>query len=243
MCQFCNFKLGGKAFPNKKARIHLSGDASLRNGIVSTVCAVAPADIKKQFSLLVQTKRMELDLAKAKRKRKAELLKSTPQNFKQAKLQLSPGMLQDELVDEAWGRAFFALDLPANKIANPLFTGAVAATKRSSRGYKLPDRRKLYGPILDRLHSKCMTEQKAFLDDHTGYGRAVTGDGATILGTKFSNFLVHEHGKGVMLCKIKDCTDRLREVGSIEANYIAHEMIVSMYQVLLFVLISLFVFI
>ena len=89
----------------------------------------------------------------------------------------------------------------------------------------MPERRKLYGPILDRLYSKCVTEQKQFLDNHTGYGRAVTGDGATIMGTKFINFLVHEHGKGVMLCKIRDCTDRLKEVGSIQSTFIAHEMI------------------
>ena len=50
--------------------------------------------------------------------------------------------------------------------------------------------------------------------------RAPTDDGATILGTKFINFfLVHEHEKGVMFCKIKDCIDRLREVGLIEATH------------------------
>ena len=68
-------------------------------------------------------------------------------------------------------------------------------------------------------------EQAAFLKDNAGYGRAMTGDGATIMGTKFINFLVHEHGKGVMLCKIKDCTPRLKEVGAIEATFIAKHMV------------------
>ena len=53
----------------------------------------------------------------------------------------------------------------------------------------------------------------------------MTGDGATILGTKFMNFLCHEYGKGAMLCSIKDCTPRLQEVGAIEATYIAHNML------------------
>ena len=58
-----------------------------------------------------------------------------------------------------------------------------------------------------------------------GYGRALTGDGATILGTEFINVLVHEFGKGCMLCRVKkDCTTRLQEVGAIEPSFIAHEM-------------------
>ena len=52
-----------------------------------------------------------------------------------------------------------------------------------------------------------------------------TGDGARVLGTKFINFLCHEKGKGVMLIKIKDCTERLSEVGTIQATFIAHVLI------------------
>ena len=88
----------------------------------------------------------------------------------------------------------------------------------------MPTRAKLYGPVLDRLYDNCIDQQKIFLSQHAGYGRAFTGDGATILGTKFINFLVHEYGKGCMLCKIEDCTNRLREVGSIESTFIAHKM-------------------
>lgn len=91
--------------------------------------------------------------------------------------------------------------------------------------YKPPHRHKLFGPILEGLYARCLHEQRSFLEQKTGYGRALTGDGATILGTKFINFLVHEFGKGVMLCRIKDCTGRLQEVGTIQATFIAHEMI------------------
>ena len=91
--------------------------------------------------------------------------------------------------------------------------------------YKGPDRKKMYGPVLDRLYAQCCAEQSMYLATTTGYGRAITGDGATILGTKYINFLCHEFGKGAMLMRIKDCTDRLRQVGSIESTFIAHEMI------------------
>lgn len=91
--------------------------------------------------------------------------------------------------------------------------------------YKGPTRQKLFGPILNRLHEECVAEQKAFLDDHTGFGRALTGDGATIQGTKYLNFLLHEYGRGVMLLFITDCSQRQQEVGTIESTFIAHNMI------------------
>lgn len=223
-CNYCNFVLGGKAFQNAKARIHLSGDSSLRNGTVAVVCPSAPTHVKKQFQLLVATKRAEIKDENARRKRKGELLK-LPTTKKQSKLRVGEPAMPDDMVDECWANAFFGLDIPSNKINSSLFKEAVAATKRSTPGYKLPHRHKLYGAILDRLYNKCVTEQKELLTNHSGYGRCLTGDGATIQGTKFINFLVHEHGKGVMLCKIRDCTERLKEVGSIDSTFIAHEMI------------------
>ena len=92
--------------------------------------------------------------------------------------------------------------------------------------YKPCSRTRLYGPVLDRLHADCLSEQKYFLanGDKT-YGRAIVGDGATIQGNKYINFLVHEYGKGVMLLRIKDCAQRLEETGTIDAKYIAHEML------------------
>ena len=83
----------------------------------------------------------------------------------------------------------------------------------------------MFDEILDRLYDKYLKEQRTFLKNKSGYGRALTGDGATVLGTKFLNFLLHELGKGTMLCKIVDCTKRLTEVGSIEATFIALNMI------------------
>ena len=82
----------------------------------------------------------------------------------------------------------------------------------------------MYGVVLDRLYSQCVKEQTTFLSNSTGYDRALTGDGATILVTKFINFLCHEFGKDVMFLRIKDYTTRFQEVGSIQATFIAHEM-------------------
>ena len=91
--------------------------------------------------------------------------------------------------------------------------------------YTTPGPKKMFDEVLGRLHDKYLTEQHHFLRKPSGYGRAITGDGATILGNKFLNFLVHELGKGSMLCKIVDCTQRLTEVGSIEATFIALNLI------------------
>ena len=86
------------------------------------------------------------------------------------------------------------------------------------------------GPVLDRVYKHCMQEQGDFLNNESkigNYGRAVTGDGETIMGTKFINTLVHEHGKGAMLLNITDCTKRLQEVGTIDAKFIASRLITS----------------
>ena len=91
--------------------------------------------------------------------------------------------------------------------------------------YKGPDRKKLLGPILEKMYNTFRSEQFRFFKGKTGFGRAITGDGATILGTKFINFLCHEHGRGAMLCHLKDCSERLLEVGTVEATFIAHELI------------------
>ena len=88
-----------------------------------------------------------------------------------------------------------------------------------------PDPKKMFNEILDRLYDKYLKEQQAFLKSNSGYGRALTGDAATVMGTKFLNFLLHELGKGPLLCEIVECTQRLTEVGSIEATFIALQMI------------------
>ena len=56
-CMHCSWEMGGKNFQNNKARIHLSGDPSLRNGLVSSVCTVAPEYVKTKFVNLERGKR------------------------------------------------------------------------------------------------------------------------------------------------------------------------------------------
>jgi len=79
------------------------------------------------------------------------------------------------------------------------------------------------GELLDTLYNNFLLEQRQFLEQRTGYGRCMTGDGATIQGTKYINFLCHEFQKGCMLCGIHDCTERLSTVGTVQANFIAHQ--------------------
>ena len=75
-CNHCNWELGGKNFQNSKVGIHLSGDPSLRNGLISVVCPRAPDEVKRRFTLLEQSKRMEKQLRCQKRKRDLTLLNS-----------------------------------------------------------------------------------------------------------------------------------------------------------------------
>ena len=134
-CQFCGERLGGKIFPNRRARIHLSGDPALRNGIVAKVCHAAPADVKARFSVLVLTKRQKKTEETQKRKRAGELLKikgAVASPFKQSKLRYRSSLPDDD-VDLAWGRAFFGLDIPVAKISTPLFREAIVATQQSKR--------------------------------------------------------------------------------------------------------------
>ena len=142
-CDFCGWQLGGKCFANSKARIHLSGDPTLKNGMVADVCDLAPAKIKAQFQALERLKRTEKEQKQLTRKRGAELMAATPSpsskkskrtNFRQPQIPFSPvtPTNTDEFVDSAWGMAFFGLDIAPNKIDNPLFKEAIHATQRSS---------------------------------------------------------------------------------------------------------------
>ena len=213
-------------FQNAKSRIHLSGDVRLRTDIINTVCKNAPKEVMDQFAKLERTKRKEKNLKLISRKRASELLHASPAKKRKAQgtLPFHKDEMSDDEVDSEWALAFFGLDIAPHKISHPLFRSAIATTKRSKRKYKGSSRQKLFGPVLTRLHATYLYEQKAFLTQNTGFGRAITGDSATIMGTKYMNFLVHDYGKGVMLVNIRDCTTRLVEVGSIESTYIAHHM-------------------
>ena len=236
-CSFCGFKLGGRSLQCRRARIHLSGEASLRNGTISQLCNAAPDHIKKQFRELEINKRATATLEEGQRKRARELLHASPQpnspansaanKAKRSRQQTLPfiQVTSKDQVDDAWGRCFFGLDIAPNKIEHDLFKEAIAATACAQRGYKTPNRQKLFDTVLVRLFDGFIQEQKEFLRSHPGdYGRAITGDGATIMGIKFINFLVHHFGKGVMLMDIHDCTQRLQESGTIDSKYISLKM-------------------
>ena len=135
---YCNQEIGGKVLPNARARIHLSGDPELRNGMVAQVCTKAPEEIKTQFALLHSTKMMASQNKAKKRKRAKELLRSkfSPSGVmspaKQQKLHFMPKMMRDEEVDDAWGRVFFGLDIATHKVSNDLFKEAIDCTRLSS---------------------------------------------------------------------------------------------------------------
>ena len=141
-CMYCNWELGGKNFQKSKVRIHLSGDPSLRNGLISKVCGNAPDVVKEKFSLLERSKRLEREQKAKKHKRMTELLQRTgpaspATRAKQSRLIIGSPALTDDDVGDTWGEAFFGLDVAINKIAQPLFREVISATKRSKIGFVL----------------------------------------------------------------------------------------------------------
>ena len=74
-CIHCGWELGGKNFQNSnKARIHLSGDPTLRTGFISRLCVTAPNEVKQQFATLERTLRAARKKKVKKRKRAKVLL-------------------------------------------------------------------------------------------------------------------------------------------------------------------------
>ena len=133
-CVHCNYQLGGKIFPNAKARIHLAGDTSLRNGMISQVCTRAPEDVQKKFRAIIKQKQEERQRKNVKRKRAKELLEA--RNFDSPDSQCTLSMsrrnnLSQMEVDKAWGTAAFTMDIAPTKICSPFFRDAIQATMRS----------------------------------------------------------------------------------------------------------------
>lgn len=138
-CAFCKFEIGGQCFPNRKARIHLSGNSELRDGTISQLCTKAPDVIKKQFSAIEIAKRKKKDQENATRKRAAELMDASPEfvqqkpkTKRQSKLGFNRlGSLKANEVDDAWAKCFCALDIAPNKMESPFFKAALEATRKS----------------------------------------------------------------------------------------------------------------
>ena len=148
-CIYCNWRLGGKNFQNQKARVHLSGDNSLRSGLITEVCKKAPSDIQEQFKKLERVNRQNKIAERGKRKHAAELLASSPlaaasttsakgkpkgKRSAQSRLPFTTHKLPDAQVDDAWAKAFFGLNMTPNKIDHELFREAISTTSKSRGG-------------------------------------------------------------------------------------------------------------
>ena len=130
-CMHCGHEIGGKGFPNSKARIHLSGDVSLRNGSISVLCMKAPEEVQHEFAALVRKKRAAKEQRIATQKRAAQLMSvvtnmtdtPSPARRKRRRQGTLPfvSTTVDDDVDLAWAKAFYGLDIPPAKISNILF--------------------------------------------------------------------------------------------------------------------------
>ena len=95
-----------------------------------------PKEVNEKFQLIVKQRRIDRKEMSERKRRRAELLNPKQIRLsKQSKLRISPAKFEDKYVDKWWSRAFFALDIPINKIGEPLFRQAVETTAKSKTGY------------------------------------------------------------------------------------------------------------
>ena len=137
------WELGDKCFANTKTRIHLSGDPRLKNGQVSNLCTKAPDNIKEKFAKLKleRQKRIDKQHREMTRKRDIDLIHSNPSSpvnkrrkSKQITLPFTSSQtLSDREVDNSWGLTCFGLDIPPNKLNDPLCRDAFHTTQNSSK--------------------------------------------------------------------------------------------------------------
>ena len=99
--------------------------------MIAKVCTRAPKEVQAKFAKLERDARVKSIHEQDKRKRAAELLKQVQPPKKQSRLKYTMSATE---VDDAWGEAFFGLDIPVRKIDHPLFRNALQATRRSKKG-------------------------------------------------------------------------------------------------------------
>ena len=148
-CIHYKWRIGGKDFQNSKDRVHLSGNVTLRSGLISQLCDKAPEHVKEQFTKLEIKKRKEKIAKSLNRKRAVELLASSPQlatagsaeklqpkakRSSQSTLPFTSRKLLNSEVDDVWTRVCFGLNLTPNQIGHELFREAIVATSKSKIG-------------------------------------------------------------------------------------------------------------
>ena len=109
-------------------------------------------------------------------------------------------------------------------MTHPLFKDAMHAVKSASHLYTPLTQQKLIRDVLDALFAKYRESQRVYLAQKSDLGRLVTGDGATIMGTKFINYLCHNKMKGTMLLRVINCVKRFQDGVKVDAPFIAMEI-------------------
>ena len=122
-------------------------------------------------------------------------------------------------------RCFLGLDIAPNKANSPLCKKAIDAVGAAPRLYKPPTSGRLSNDILDALHNKYRGQQRDYLEQSTGLGRAITGDGATILGNKLINFLCPDRMKETMLISKLNRNRMLEDGAKVETPCITKELL------------------
>ena len=226
--QGCGFKIKGKNYRAAYGRIHLSGDNKLRSGLVSIVCEKAPTPVQQMFAALVRNLQAKKDQSTKKRQHEEQMANVTTQGATPFKRQATIiGMIkatESDEVDDAVGEMFFGCDI-AQAVADRKLFRVFCKKIQMAPTYKAPSGYRLKKVILPRLVEKYRKDQASRLKKTTSLGRMISGDGATILGTKLINAMVQDYHNGVMLVSLKDCTGRMQDGNIVDAAFIGAHLI------------------
>jgi hypothetical protein len=195
-CNYCSFKLLSKQFGSAKARIHLSGDVSLRSGLITHVCEAVSTQVMSEMHDLIVLKKKSSAAKSNKTVHKREMIVAKHRTQASAKKQITlidmvPNCTATD-VDLKVGEMIFGLDITPFKAAHHLFKDAMYAVEPAPRLYNPPSRQKLASDVLNALFGKYQEVQRVYLTPKSYLGRMVTGDGATIMGTKPINVLCRD---------------------------------------------------
>ena len=113
--------------------------------------------------------------------------------------------------------------IPFSKVESPHLARLIKLAKAVTSDYKPPHRKLVAGKYLDGIYDNLYKENLDKLDSQADiFGIAIYGDGATVARTAFINILASGVHINNACLEIHDCTKRLQDGGTKDAEYIAN---------------------
>jgi hypothetical protein len=135
-------------------------------------------------------------------------------------------------MDMAIANFFHCDNIPDSAAESSRFALVIKYAALVGKDYKIPNRRKIGGPLLDLNYENCKeTNKVSLLAEADTFGLVWLSDGATIHRMPLINILGVCANHHPTCVKIEDCTGHMTEGGKKDASYIAQllEDVVSEY--------------